>query len=318
MIFNFFCINNIKAGNNSFGRKGMRRLESNWKNQNIFDLFKLVETYRKENKPIVKAFEKYAIISGRKKFSIRNFYYNKLSEFEKNQTLAEKFQIDFSKHNKNEQKFFTPQEAELSITQINDLMKKGYSVRKACYEIASGDVKQMLRLQNKFRSLNRKTNILGTENKLKNSITNKISFNNGNSNQNSKQKEMGNVLFMPTNKALLTDSEITSLFMGLVKLVKKAAKEQYDLELLNQVQSANAELRKSIKSLADKEREIKFFRKKFELLSNEKVKLKEELSNLRSQNVELLKAETSPIKINKLKSYINKLGRKTRVPKETT
>lgn len=291
----------------------MKKNKPNWKEQDIFDLFKLVEKYRDENKPIVKAFEKYADISGRKTFSVRNFYYNKLREFEKSPSFAQKFNIDFNKHNKNEQKFFTPSEAELSITQINNLIKKGYSVRKACYEIASGDVKQMLRLQNKFRSFNRKSiNAEGAKQPLPENlnIQSKPKLNTN--------KQMGNILFMPNNKTLLTDNEITSLFMGLVKLVKKAAKEQYDLELINQVQSANAELRKSIKSLADKEREIKFFRKKFEVLSNEKLKLKEELNSLRSQNVELLKSETSPIKINKLKSYINKLGRKTKVPRETT
>lgn len=291
----------------------MKRTNS-WKEQETFDLFKLVETYRKNNKPVVKAFEKYAIISGRKKFSIRNFYYSKLNEFEKKPELAKKFQIDFSGHSKSEQKFFTPQEVELSIKKINNLIEKGFSVRKACYEIACGDVKQMLRLQNKYRSLNCKES---SESKKKIAQASDIKQENRTGTKQ-KTNDMGNVLFMPNNKAFLSDNEITSLFMGLVKLVKKAAKEQCGLELLNQVQSANAELRKSIKSLADKEREIKFFQKKFELLTNEKLKLKEELSCLRSQNVELLKTEGSPIKINNLKNYINKLGRKTKMPTETT
>lgn len=286
----------------------MKKINS-WKKQDIFDLFKLVENYKKNNKPLVEAFEKYATISGRKKFSIRNYYYAKLSEFEKKPELANRFQINFKNHNKNEQKFFTPQETELSINKINKLIEKGFSVRKACYEIACGNVKKMLRLQNKYRSLNRKTS---TENKNNSQI--KIQ----NINKNQKLNNMGNVLIMPNNKTILTDSEITSLFMGLVKLVKKAAKEQCGMEFLNQVQSANDELRKSIKTLADKEREIKLFQKKFEVLTNEKLKLKEELSCLRSQNIELLKAENSPVKINNLKNYITKLGKKTKMPTETT
>ena len=286
----------------------MRKVNS-WKEQDIFDLFKLVENYKKNNKPIVKAFEKYASISGRKKFSVRNYYYAKLSEFEKKPELAKRFQIDFKGHRKNEQKFFTPQETELSINKINNLVEKGFSVRKACFEIASGDVKKMLRLQNKYRSLNRKE---VDEDK------NNSQYKAKNLKENQKLNNMGNVLFMPNNKTILTDNEITSLFMGLVKLVKKVAKEQCGLELLSQVQSANAELRKSIKTLADKEREIKLFQKKFEVLTNEKLKLKEELSCLRSQNVELLKAENSPIKINNLKNYITKLGKKTKMPTETT
>ncbi|MDD2445367.1 MAG: hypothetical protein PHX09_00955 [Clostridia bacterium] len=290
----------------------MKKSENAWKEQDIFDLFKLVENNRRENKALVKAFEKYAKISGRKKNSVRNFYYKKLKEFEQDTESVKKYKINLSVHTKNEQKFFTPEEAELSIRKIEDLLKKGYSVRKACYEVASGDVKQMLRLQNKFRSTKQKISDYLSLDK-----SNKRTFSGDSKTSNSNNDNKSNLLIMPNTKTVLTDSEINSLFMGLVKLVKKVAKEQCDLDLINQMQSANAELRRSIKSLADKEREIKYFRKKFDLLTNEKTKLKEELNCLRSQNAELLKIDDSPIKFNKLKNYIDKLGKKTKA-KETT
>lgn len=290
----------------------MKKSENAWKEQDIFDLFKLVENNRRENKALVKAFEKYAKISGRKKNSVRNFYYKKLKEFEQNTESVKKYKINLSVHTKNEQKFFTPEEAELSIRKIEDLLKKGYSVRKACFEVASGDVKQMLRLQNKFRSTKQKISDYLSLDK-----SSKRTFSGDSKTSNSNNENKSNLLIMPNTKTVLTDSEINSLFMGLVKLVKKVAKEQCDLDLINQMQSANAELRRSIKSLADKEREIKYFRKKFDLLTNEKTKLKEELNCLRSQNAELLKIDDSPIKFNKLKNYIDKLGKKTKA-KETT
>lgn len=294
----------------------MRKPESAWNEQEIFELFKLIENYKKNNKAIIKAFEKYASMSNRKKNSVRNYYYAKLKEFERDTKLAQKFNVDFKWHTKSEQIFFTPEETELSMKKINNLLEKGYSVRKACFEVACGDVKKMLRFQNKYRNLNHKSK---NQNKPKNSFSD-ISSNELNLDKilRNNIKNSDNILVMPHQKTMLTDGEITSLFMGLVKLVKKTARTQCDMDVLSQMQSANAELRKSIKTLADKDREIKFFRKKFELLTNEKTKLKEELSKLRSQNAELIKAGDSPIKFKKLKNYIDNLGKKTNTSKETT
>lgn len=307
--------------------KNMKKSESAWSDQEVFELFKLIENYKKHNRAVIKAFEKYALISNRKKNSVRNYYYSKLKEFENNIELAQKFNINFKWHTKNEQVFFTPEETELSINEINNLLSKGYSVRKACFKVACGDVKKMLRLQNKYRSIHRqldKENQKANSSKSKKDISKsdfkkelfKTSNFKANKKGNLEKEKSGNVLIMPHHKSSLSDSEITSLFMGLVKLVKKSAREQCDLDMINEIQSANFELRKSIKTLAEKDREIKLFRKKFEILTNEKQKLKEELNNLRSQNAELINSETSPMRLNKLKSYINKLGKT--ITKETT
>ncbi|MDD4815676.1 MAG: hypothetical protein PHQ62_00870 [Clostridia bacterium] len=266
----------------------MNKKEIAWGKTQIYDLFKLVENFRTTNKPLLKAFESFALISNRKPNSIRNFYYYQLKIFEKNKNLAKDFNINLDLHKKNEQKFFTAQEVKLSMGKINELLSKGYSVRRACQEVAGGSLQLMIRLQNKYRS------------ELKQKTTAK----------------KNNVLFMPNKKSGLTDDEINSLFLGLVKIVKKSARDNLDANLIFQVQSANNELRKSIKNLADKEREVKILRKKFELLSNEKLKLKEEIKCLRSQNVEMLKAEQYPVKFNNLKSYLNQLDKK-RAKKES-
>ena len=94
----------------------------------------------------------------------------------------------------------------------------------------------------------------------------------------------------------------------LVGIVDKLIKQRKD--------SVAAYVKAQRQDLADKEREVKLLRKKFELLSNEKLKLKEEIKNLRSQNVEMLKAEQYPVKFNNLKSYLNQLDKK-RAKKES-
>ena len=275
----------------------MKKNTNIWKDEEVYTLFKFVEKFKTNNQPLLKAFELFANEYKRKKNSVRNFYYLKLKEFEKNPILAQKLNINLIAHTKTEQKFFTIEETELSMNKINSLLKKGYSVRRACLEVAQGNIKEMLRLQNKYRSLKLKNKIHDCFIKIKNSK--KQLFNN-----NSKfQQKTSNILQMPNrNNPVLTDEEIKSLFMGLVNLVKKSAIEQFDKKIYKQLQDANFELRKSIKNLVTKEQEYLNLRKKFDLLSNEQNKLKEEITILRTQNATLLSNNFE--KINSLKKYL--------------
>ena len=84
---------------------------------------------------------------------------------------------------------------------------------------------------------------------------------------------------MPKKKTALSDSEINSLFLGLVKLVKKAAEESAEASSLQEAKSANKSLREAIVALAEKEREVEILRQKFEVVKNEKERLKEKLQN---------------------------------------
>ncbi len=275
----------------------MKKNTNIWKEEEVYTLFKFVEKFKTNNQPLLKAFELFANEYKRKKNSVRNFYYLKLKEFEKNPILAQKLNINLIAHTKTEQKFFTIEETELSMNKINSLLKKGYSVRRACLEVAQGNIKEMLRLQNKYRSLKLKNKIHDCFIKIKNSK--KQLFNN-----NSKfQQKTSNILQMPNrNNPVLTDEEIKSLFMGLVNLVKKSAIDQFDKKIYKQLQDANFELRKSIKNLVTKEQEYLNLRKKFDLLSNEQNKLKEEITILRTQNATLLSNNFE--KINSLKKYL--------------
>ena len=228
----------------------MKKNTNIWKDEEVYTLFKFVEKFKTNNQPLLKAFELFANEYKRKKNSVRNFYYLKLKEFEKNPILAQKLNINLIAHTKTEQKFFTIEETELSMNKINTLLKKGYSVRRACLEVAQGNIKEMLRLQNKYRSLKLKNKIhdcfIIIKNSRKQLFDNNSEF----------QQKTSNILQMPNrNNPVLTDEEIKSLFMGLVNLVKKSAIEQFDKKIYKQLQDANFELRKSIKNLVTKEQE---------------------------------------------------------------
>ncbi|MBP3389554.1 MAG: hypothetical protein J6K71_00055, partial [Clostridia bacterium] len=143
---------------------------------------------------------------------------------------------------------------------------------------SGGDVTKMLRLQNKYHAMH------------------------------PKKEPLTNVVFMPQKKQVLSEGEISSLVLGLVKLVKKTAEEKAEENLKSKILSANFELRKSIKALANKQREVELLRKNFEILTTEKQKIEEEIKSLRCQNVELLKLQKNQEKMSSLKSYVKKLS----------
>ena len=72
----------------------------------------------------------------------------------------------------------------------------------------------------------------------------------------------------------LTDSEVQSLFMGLVRLVKRTALEESEYLYREKLESANNSLRQMISKLDGKEREFE--------------KLKEELNVVKNENSRLL------------------------------
>ena len=247
-----------------------------WTKAEICKLFDMVEKYRQNNKPLLSAFQDFANRFARKCGSVRNFYYSQIKMFEASPNLCKEWGINLENHKKTLPKPFSKEEEKRQMAQIEQFVEKGHSVRFACKTLAGGDITQMLRLQNKYHATRAK-------------------------------KAPSNVVFMPSKKATLSENEISSLFLGLVKLVKKTAEEKAEESLKNKILSANFELRKSIKALADKQREVEMLRKKFEILTTEKQKMEEEISALRCLNVDLLKAPPHE-KMSDLKSYVKKLS----------
>lgn len=269
------------------------KIYSRWKDEEVKELFDFIENGRKNNVPLIKLFSQYAHLTGRKPNSVRNYYYIELEALQEDESRTKKLGIDLSIHKKNDQKEFSDDETRELVMKILQMTSKGISVRKACLTLANGDITQMVRFQNKFRTVVVKQKELFDEclSKLQTKDTKYVS------------KRPDNVIAFRNNKTSLTDSDINSLFLGLVKLVKKQATEQATKNQEIEITRANNMLRKTLVSLRQKEDEIKSLQKNFKLLSKENEKLSEEIKLLRGKNAELLSSQT---KMQGLKKFANR------------
>ncbi len=269
------------------------KIYSRWKDEEVKKLFDFIENGRKNNVPLIKLFSQYAHLTGRKPNSVRNYYYIELEALQEDESRTKKLGIDLSIHKKNDQKEFSDDETRELVMKILQMTSKGISVRKACLTLANGDITQMVRFQNKFRTVVVKQKELFDEclSKLQTKDTKYVS------------KRPDNVIAFRNNKTSLTDSDINSLFLGLVKLVKKQATEQATKNQEIEITRANNMLRKTLVSLRQKEDEIKSLQKNFKLLSKENEKLSEEIKMLRGKNAELLSSQT---KMQGLKKFANR------------
>ncbi len=274
----------------------MNKKYCQWKDEEVKSLFNKIENCEKNGKCLSKAFIEYALLTGRKPNSVRNYYYSELNELLKNEDRRIKLEIDISKHKKNEPKFFTQEETKTQLSEILRLKSLGYSIRKACLKIANGNIEQMVRLQNKYRI------VLKKEPKLLFEIENNLKEKGFAINLNLPK----NVISMPTKRTHLSESEINSLFLGLVKLIKNSARNEANLELQKETEFANNTLRQTLVNLSGKEMQLKELRKNFEQLKSEKQKLDGKIKNLRIENAQLLE-KVGTKKMNSLKNFTNKL-----------
>lgn len=267
-----------------------------WKDEEVIKLFRHIEGCIDNGTCLTTAFKSYADLSGRKSNSVRNYYYAELLHLEENEDRRKAFNIDLSKHQKITPKYFSPEETQTQIEEILKLYNKGYSIRKACFEIAKGNLDEMVRLQNKYRTVlkNQPAIITEIEKKLQNTgLTLK------------EKKLPANILSMPTRKTRLTDNEINSLFLGLVRLIKNNTKIELSALTQKQTQMANQQLRLMMVNLSEKDKEIQNLRKKFELLRSENEIFEKKIQELRSENAKLLDSKINS-KIKTLKEFATK------------
>lgn len=250
-----------------------------WNFKEIKALFTHIENTTQNGNTLTNAFESYAQISGRKPNSVRNYYYAELNFLENHEKERKKLEIDLSKHTKTNPNFFTENEAKNMSDEINSLVKKGYSVRKACLTLANGNIEKMVRLQNKYRTMAK---------------------------QNAKPQQLPqNIISMPQKTMRLTEAEINSLFLGLVKLIKSSVKQEFNLKVQKDTENANTLLRQTLVNLSNKEQQIERLKKNFEILKAENKKLDDKIKLLRVSKVNL---QTQ--KIEKLKDYTKKYQNK--------
>ena len=217
-----------------------------WQDDEVKNLFKTVEECKVSGKAVREAFLLHAKSYGRKANSVRNYYYHELDNLAKDKSRAQKLGIKLENHQKNQFVGFSEEEKNKIIAKIQEKLNQGYSVRRACLMLSGGDVKQMLRLQNKYRA------------NQKEGKSNILTF---------KQK--------PTNK--ITDADINGLFMGLVKLVKKSAMEEAKNAAAEEKLQTSATIRKLISQIGQKDRELEFLKTDYLSLKKENSLLKKKL-----------------------------------------
>ncbi|MBO5884311.1 MAG: hypothetical protein J6Q51_00780 [Clostridia bacterium] len=269
---------------------------SKWKDQEVVELFRFVEKQKAAGECLTNIFINFAKQTKRMPNSVRNYYYAELCNLMQNPTRCQKLQIDISLHKKIEPKEFTEDETKTVVTKILQMTAKGMSVRKACQTLANGEISLMVRYQNKFRSVVQKDKTMynsclqrvGEEVKLK-------------------TKTPNNIIKMPDRRNVLTESDINSLFLGLVKLVKKQTQDDLCKTYEKDKQKANDMLRKTLVEIAEKDNIIKQLRKQFKVLKQEKEQLCEEIKILRGKTVEL-KVERQ--KLSALKKFTQRYEQK--------
>lgn len=237
-----------------------------WSNQEVKDLFKAVEEIKGSSQPLRKAFIMHAEKYSRMPNSVRNYYYHEIDNLTNDKTRLKKLAIDLSKHKKNNINYFSEEEEQSLMNKIDILVKQGSSVRKACLTLSNGDVGQMLRFQNKYR------NFLSKQ-KSNESANNKDNI----------------IKFTNKKKTVITESELQALFMGLVRLVKRNAKEEADLQIKGAYEKANTELRKAIVALNNKEKEYKQLKEEFLKMKEENSKLVKDIFKLKCDKAGKLK-----------------------------
>ena len=251
-----------------------------WKNSEVKELFEVVEDFKEKNKSLKLAFVSHAQKYGRKPNSVRNYYYHEVDNLKIDGNRLEKLGINLSLHNKTNVTYFSPDEEKELMKEVDSMVQKGVSVRKACLTLSGGDVNQMLRYQNKYR------NFLAKNKKNCEKID-----------KNDKLSKPDNVIAFKMTGKTLSDSEVQSLFMGLVRLVKRNAMEESEEAYKSRLTQANENLRKAIARLS--------------LTQRDNDKLKEELSKVKTENSRLVNLNLQ-LRCDKAEKLRQKLEQKER------
>ncbi len=113
-------------------------------------LVEYIKAGKQKGKTLTYLFETYGLKHGRAKGSVRNYYYA-LMKNEKGDERIVKL-LNGSALSVEKIREFTDEEATETLKSILLEKSKGLSVRRAIFNLADGDDKLMLRLQNKYRN----------------------------------------------------------------------------------------------------------------------------------------------------------------------
>lgn len=274
-----------------------------WRDEEVKSLFADVEGCKNKNLPLRSAFLQHAQKFGRKCNSVRNYYYFEVDNLQNDAPRRQRLNVDLSQHQKTHFQNFDKQNEEELFEKIQMLMRSGLSVRAACLQISGGDLQLLTRFQNKYQNMKRKLkiaqNCVAAQNKevvqrIQDAETNHNSYGGQENSTIQTIPENGvqgvdvqnfdeiqpdtldNIIPFRFTKKSLSDADINSLFLGLVRLIKKNAQEEASVEKQN---NANALLRKAFSDLTKKEKENLQLKDDFAHLKAENALLRKKLEN---------------------------------------
>lgn len=220
-----------------------------WSDNEVKNLFAEVEKCKNSEKSNKVAFENHAQKYGRKTNSVRNYYYAEVDNLEEDSARLKKLEIDLSKHKKASYHHFDMVEEKDLLKRVQEYIEKGMSVRAACEKISCGNLTLMTRFQNKYQNLKKKN------------------------------LKKDNVIVFSAKQKILSEGDINSLFMGLVKLIKKTAVEEIEQKSKLERQSSDFLLKKAFIDLNQKDKKLMELSNEFEILKAENQKLNKRLSD---------------------------------------
>ena len=117
-------------------------------------LVEYIKEGKKKGKTLTYLFESYGLQRGRAKGSVRNYYYALMKKEKQDERIVKL--LDGSSLSVEKIREFTEEETNETLKSILAEKSKGFSVRRAIYNLSGGDDKLMLRLQNKYRNMLKK------------------------------------------------------------------------------------------------------------------------------------------------------------------
>lgn len=282
----------------------MKTIYCSWKDEEIKKLFGFVEEGKQKHLSLLSIFKNYAEMTKRKPNSVRNYYYLELGQLQNDKSKCQRLGINLKNHEKIKQTPFDEKEEKEVVKNILMLCAQGSSVRKACLKLAGDNLGKMIRFQNKYRNVLKGNQVLLSQciQELKDEGIE----------VNIKQKftpRPNNILVMPKQKGSLSDKDIEALFMGLVRLVKRVANEQAEVQNRIEMKRTNDNLAKAYVELSSKESEIKSLSTSLEKLKTENKNLKTCLQEKRIKEAENY-VESS--RMRELKNFANAFPKKNR------
>ena len=113
-------------------------------------LVEYIKEGKSKGKTLTWLFESYGLKHGRAKGSVRNYYYALMKNEKRDERIVRL--LDGSQLSVEKIREFTEAETDDVLRSILQEKSKGLSVRRAIFNLACGDDKLMLRMQNKYRN----------------------------------------------------------------------------------------------------------------------------------------------------------------------